>query len=573
MNKFLRGIKRYIRGKLRADLTAGLTVAMVVIPQSMAYAAIAGVSPIYGLFTAVIPTIVGALFGSFPFLVTGPTNPTALVTASVLIAFANQPNYLEFVLVLAILAGLFKLILGLLKLGAITRYISNSVLVGFLSAAGVLIILGQTGNLLGISLNRHNGVWGIIVSLFQHLPEVNLRTIIISATGIGVMLIIRKLNRKLPAALITIIITSGLVVLLGWQNNGIQLISDVGLPEKIGLKFHIPQIDLSNLLQLSISGAAVALFGLMEAGSIAKAMSQMTNETIDPSREMIGQGLASLIGGFFQCMPSSGSPSRTVVNVVNGAKTRGAAIISGLGVLVFLLLFSNLIGYIPIAGLAAVVIVSSAGLINIKLIDMTWQSSIQSRVVMGITFFSTLILPLEYAIYLGILLTILIFLGESSHVNLKYLVADSDGEFYEYPLKRITRQNPNIAIINIEGDLYFAAIEDLQQKLEQVLNMNIKVLILRFRRTHLLASTGVRALDYLIRTAYGKGIQVLFCGVQNEIQTPMESAGILDILGEEKIFRSDDKIYRSTRQALKKANAILKQQKMRSTSSGSDNHG
>jgi SulP family sulfate permease len=195
------------------------------------------------------------------------------------------------------------------------------------------------------------------------------------------------------------------------------------------------------------------------------------------------------------------------------------------------------------------------------LIELTWQSSIQSRVVMGITFFSTLILPLEYAIYLGILLTILIFLGESSHVNLKYLVADNDGEFYEYPLTRIKRRNPNIAIINIEGDLYFAAIEDLQQKLEQVLNMDIKVLILRFRRTHLLASTGVRALDYLIRTAYGKGIQVLFCGVHDEIQSPMESAGIVDILGEEKIFRSDEKVYHSTQQALKKANAILDQQK------------
>jgi sulfate permease, SulP family len=556
----INSVRRYLRGKFRPDLMAGLTVAMVVIPQSMAYAAIAGVNPIYGLFTAIIPTIVGALFGSFPYLVTGPTNPTALVTASVLLTFADRPDYLQFVLALAIIAGLFKLILGLLKLGSITRYISNSVLVGFLSAAGVLIILGQSGNLLGINIARAGGIPGIFTSLYQHLGSINLNSLIVSALAVGIMVLVRSLNRKLPAALITIILTSLFVFLLGWSEAGVRLVADFGLPDQIGLRFHLPEISLGDFASLGFSGAAVALFGLMEAVSIAKAMSQMTGDRLDPSREMIGQGLASLVGGFFQCMPSSGSPSRTVINVVNGAKTRLAAVFSGLSVLIFLLLFSGLIGYIPIPGLAAVVVVSSAGLINFNLIKLTWQSRLQSRVVMVITFLSTLILPLEYAIYLGVLLTILIFLGESSRVNMSYLTLNEEGKFMEKPLDRIQVRHPKIAIINLEGDLYFAAVEDLQIQLENILENDIRVLILRFRRTHLLASTGVRALEQLIKSAYANGVHILFCGVHPEVEKPLESAGISDMLGDDKIFLAGETLFKSTHQALKKARAITKQQ-------------
>ena len=155
-------IKRYFRGKFRSDLSAGLTVAMIVIPQSMAYAAIVGINPIYGLFTAIIPTIVAAIFGSFPYLITGPTNPTALVTASLLVNFTNRSDYFEFVFALSIIAGLVYLLFGIFKLGSIIRYVSNSVLVGFLTAIGVIIISYQFGNLLGVELLHEKSIWGII---------------------------------------------------------------------------------------------------------------------------------------------------------------------------------------------------------------------------------------------------------------------------------------------------------------------------------------------------------------------------------------------------------------------------
>ena len=558
MDNFKKKVKRYLRSKFRADLSAGLTVAMVVIPQSMAYAAIAGVNPIYGLFTAIIPTIVGALFGSFPYLITGPTNPTALVTASVLMAFANRTDYLEFVLALAVLAGLFKLLFGILRLGSITRYISNSVLVGFLSAAGILIIAGQAGNLVGINLVKSGGLWEIVSSLIENLTDINSFSLLIGLGSIMILLVLRQINRKLPASLIAIFIASILVYFVGWGENGVRLVTDYGLPQELGLRFHIPDVTLNDFFTLGISGMAVALFGLMEAVSIAKSMSQMTGDRLDPSKEMIGQGLASFMGGFFYCMPSSGSPSRTVINVVNGAKTRFSAILSGLSVLVFLLLFSRWIGLIPLPALAAIVIVSSAGLINFDLIKLTWQSSLQSRIVMVITFISTLVLPLEYAIYLGVISTILIYLGQSSHLQMNYILEDENGQFIEKSLDKIEDQNPSIAILNVEGDLYFAAIESLQEQVERIMNTEVKVLILRFRRTHLLASTGVIALNQMIRTAHEKNVEILFCGIHDEIQETLESGGVIRRIGPSHTFFASDIIFDSTQRALEKAKEILR---------------
>ena len=555
-----RRIKRYIRGKFRSDLSAGLTVAMIVIPQAMAYAAIAGVNPIYGLFTAIIPTVIAALFGSFPYLITGPTNPTALVTASLLINYANRSDYFEFVFALAIIAGLVYILLGVLKLGTIIRYISNSVLVGFLSAVGVLIISNQFGNLLGVNLAHENGIIGMLRDVGPHLSNINIHTLIISGFSFLIILSIRKINRKLPAALITVILTTVLVYVLGWRGeHNVGLVSDFHLPKDIILGFHIPNISLKEFSSLGVSGAALALFGLMETLSITKAMSQMTGKKFDPSKQMIGQGLALFTGGFFQCMPASGSPSRTVINVVNGARTRISAIISGLAVLVFLLLFSGLLGYIPIAALAAVVIVSAAGLININLIKLTWQSSLQSKAVMLITFISTLVLPLEYAIYLGILTTIVLHLGVSSRMNLSYIIENDQGGFLEYPIQGLKDQNPEIAIINIEGDLFFAAVQDLQDQVDRILESEIKVLILRFRRTHLLASTGIMVLDRIVRSANDRKVHILFCGIKDEVLEPLKAAGLTELIGESRIFLANNQLFYSTLNALNAAKEKLRQ--------------
>lgn len=560
----LQSLKRYFHGKFRSDLTAGLTVAMIVFPQSMAYAIVAGVNPVYGIYTAIIPTIIGTLFGSSPFLITGPTNPTALVTASVLAGYVDRGDYLEYVLALSILAGIIKLILGLFKVGTLSRYFSNSVLVGFLSAAGVLIIAGQIGNMGGLVLPKSSNLWTILNSLINSANEIHLLSLVVSLTCIALMIVIRKVNPRLPVGLITIVMTSLLVFLTGWANQGVHLVNSFGLPDHIQLNFHLPEISRSEIPSLLIPAAAVALFGFMETISITKAMSQMTGDRPDPSREMVGQGLASITGGFVNCIPSSGSPSRTVINIVSGAKTRFSAVISGLGVLIFVLAASDLIGYIPISALGAVVVVSSAGLINVKLIRMTWQSGIQSKVVMSLTFIAALLLPLQYAIFVGVLASLLIFIGESSRIKLTYLSEVSKGQFIELPVASIKKHEPKIAVINLEGDLHFAVVEDLREILEDILETHPKVLILRFRRTHLLASTGIIALNHIIQSAQKMGIVVLFSGVHSEILETLESAGIVTKIGQSNIFTADNQLLESTQMALEEAKRLIQYDKNKS---------
>ena len=558
MNDIKKKIKRYFRSKFRADLSAGLTVAMVVIPQSMAYAAIAGVNPIYGLFTAIIPTIIGALSANYPYLITGPTNPTALVTASVLVNFSNRPDYFEFVFALAIIAGLFNILFGLLKLGTITRYISNSVLVGFLTGVGILIITLQIGNLLGLQISKEGGIWGIVTQLIGNLESINPLAFAIGLLCFLIIIVIRKVNRQIPSPLIAILVTTLIVSLTGLNETfGIRLVKDFGLPQRLELGFHIPQLSMNEFASIIQAGAAVALFGFMETISIAKSMSKMTGDSINPSHEMISQGLASFIGGFFECIPSAGSPSRTVGNVVNGAKSRFSGVIAGLSVLIFLLIFSSLIGEIPLAALASVVIVSASGLINFNLIRVTWQSRLLSRFVMIVTFLATLLVPLEYAIYLGVLFSILVYLAESSHINLSYIIESENGRFIELSLEKIKKEHAEIAIVNIEGDLYFAAAEDLQQQIENLFETDIKVLILRFRRTHLLASTGIITINSIIRNARKNGIDILFCGIQTDIWEPLEDAGVIDKFGQSNFFPAKDQIFRSTQQALDAAKKIL----------------
>ncbi len=424
----------------------------------------------------------------------------------------------------------------------------------------MLIIANQLGNLVGLTLARSSNVWGILKSLITNIQDIHLLSLAVSLIAFALMILIRAINPKLPAALATILFVSLLAHVLNWNSLGVRLVNDVGLPQQLAIQFHIPNITLESITDLLIPSAAVALFGLMEAVSITKAMSQMTGDPLDPSKEMIGQGIASTVGGFFYCIPSSGSPSRTVINVVNGAKTKVSAIISGLSVWIFILLFSRLIGYIPIPALAGVVVVSSASLINPDLIKMTWQSRLNSRIVLLITFTSSLLLPLEYAIFLGILSTILLYLGESSHVNLTYILEDENGMFMELPMNTIKEKKPEIAIVNIEGDLYFAAVEELQQQINLILDSGLKVLILRFRRTHLLASTGIMALGHLIKSARDKGVEVLFCGVHDEIRETLESSGILESIGQSHIFIANDQLFTSAQKALIEAKALLHQE-------------
>lgn len=530
---------------------------MVAIPQSMAYAIIAGIDPIYGLYTAIIPAIIGGLFGSSKQLVTGPTNANALVVASALLAFSSHVDYIEYVFALAILSGFLQLLLGVLRLGNLIRYVSNSVLTGFLVGASVLITINQIGNFLGIEHPIGESTGTVLWSLIQGLPASNIFVLATSTFSLFLIIIGTRLQRRLPIPLLTIILSSLLVQLTGWHQEGVKLISDLGFISATKLTFHLPNISSDDVSILLPGAGAIALISIVQTISVAKVIGLSTGQRIDPSRELMGQGLASISGGLFQSFPPAGSPTRSAVNLMLGAKTRLASIISGVIVLLALLAFTRFIGFIPIASLAAIIIFSAFKMVNLHHVQQTLRSRNVSRLVFFTTFIAMLVLPLHMAIYLGTALSIGIFLYESSELRINYLVLNESGEFVEHNLDDLPRDRLRFAVVNIEGEFHFPAVDHLEANLDKIIGEGIHVLILRIRGMRHLASTGVTALQNLIERAQANGTEVFICGVTEKVEQILTATGITSLVGEDREFKASDVLFKSTRQALERANEIM----------------
>ncbi len=548
---------RSLRQSFAADMVAGFTVAMVGTPQCMAYAAIAGVAPIYGLYTGIVPTIVGAISGSSSYLITGPSNATSLVTANVLQSFKDPAAFVQAVFALALLSGAIKLMLGFLKLGWIIRYVSNSVLMGFLAGASTLIVLGQVGNALGLPRATAGGAPALVVGILTSLQHANIYALLSSTLTMALLLSIKRIQKKLPAELVAIFAVGAIAYLGQWSGQGLRLVRDLGSLQGATLSLHVPALTLADWQALLPSAGAVALFSLVEAMSIAQAIALSTGERINPTREFIGQGLASLVGGFFQCIPSSGSPSRSAVNVSSGGRTRLAGVAAGSIVLLGIVVFAPLLDSIPVASLAGVIIITAYNLVNRHQLRLAWQSGMTSRLVLAVTFVATLLLPLHIAIYMSALLSIAIYVLESSKLQLTYLSQNPAGGFVEHSRTDILENPPAIAIVNVEGTLSFGAADDLEQSVREIIGAGVRVLILRLRRMRILDSEGVAALEHIVTYANRSGTRVLMCGVSDGIEATLQSSGLEGMLGAELIFRASDVLFASTQQALARAQEII----------------
>jgi SulP family sulfate permease len=547
---------------LKNDVIAGLTTAVVGVSSSMAYAAIAGVNPIFGLFSAIIPTIVGGLFGASNYLVTGPTNATALVTASILIGLNIPPErYLDAVFLLCILSGVVRLFLGLLKTGKILRFVSNAVLTGFISAVGLLIVVGQLGSIFGLDIPRNGGLISAIGSLYQNVSRVNYYVLGVAVATILLNILIRRINKKLPAAFVAIVLMSILVVVFDLEKFGVRQVVDLGLPESIHLRFYLPAFSLQDVTNLLPGAIALGLFTLVEGVSTAKTFAVFDNDVLDSSKEFVSQGIAAIVGGFFRAIPPSGSPSRTSVNYSSGAKTRRAAIFSGIFLYVILILFSSLFRFIALPSLAATVALSGFSLLNFNHISMTWRTRKTTRLVLLSSFFITLFLPLHYSIYIGVGLSILLVVLENDQARLSTLFLLNDGRVVEQLFEMADQQKiyNEIEIVNVNGDLVFGVIEDFEENIRHILSQDIKVLIIRLRWVHLLGSTGIIALIGLLRQAQMKKVKVIFVGVEPELFSVMQQAGIVDIVGEKSIIRATPVVYESLRKGIGIAQSLIKQ--------------
>jgi SulP family sulfate permease len=545
------------KGTTTKDLFSGLTIALFALPQSMAYALLAGLEPKYGLYAFMIGAVVGTLFGSSRHLQTGPTNASAIVLASALAAYTSHENFIGMMLLVTLLAGLFQLAAGLLRLGNLTQFISRSVLVGFIAAAGLLIAVNQLPNLFGLS--GHSSV-----SIIEGIEHIWVRFDLIRwealALGLGTVvaaLLLNKISPKsargaplLPSYLLAILAAAAIVAILQLEEKGVQVVGAIpaSLPP-----LSLPLFDLNLLRTLAPGALALMLIGVAEAVSAAKSVAAFSGDQIDADRELIGQGLAKISAAFFSGMPVSGSLTRSMLSFRSGAVTKLANIFSGIFLAVIVLIFSPLVRYIPVAALAGMLVMIAVNMVNWQHAKIALRATRADAAAMFATFVAALIYPLDIAIYIGVGVSLILFLRKVQTPRLSELIYDEREGFQELK-NSAPRPIPEISIVHVEGDVFFGAAEIMQEQITKIVRREeLEVLILRMKRACCLDATGILGLMKMHDEMKKQGQLLLISGATGEVEKIFRRSGLDQIIGPENIFFSDITLLKSTREALARA--------------------
>ncbi|HVO71524.1 MAG TPA: SulP family inorganic anion transporter [Aggregatilineaceae bacterium] len=547
-------LETYLRRDLASDLGAGLTGATAGVPQAMAFALVAGISPIYGLYTAFVSTIVSSLVGSSTFMTTGPTNALAVVVGSTLAPFSTSGDLLPRLVTLTFLVGVIQLGLGLLQLGGLARFVSTAVMTGFVTGAALLVLLGQLGNLTGIPTGNHDRILLQTGDLIAHLTHLHAPTFAAGVITMSLILLLHKTRFTSYATLIAITVTGVGIALFGGAAHGVTLVRDLsriphGLPGP-----RLPQPALMG--DLFSAALAIAVLGLVQSAALAHSIKEPDGRTPDASREFVGQGLGNLVGALFQSMPAGGSLSRTAVNINAGARTRWANVWAGVFVAPIMLLFGSLVERIPLAALAGHLIVAAGSLISLPRLRFVWRASWAGRWAMTATFASTLILPLQYSVYVGVFLSLSLYVHQSSRVMIVQLEPVGDNLFREVPLSQ-TLPDGQPVILSIHGNLFFAAARDLEQRLPSPNGTRCPVVILRLRGDTLLAGTGASMLATYAERLRAQGGKLILCGVEKPVLETLKRTGTLDKVGGENVFPASELLLASMQAALEYAQTWL----------------
>jgi SulP family sulfate permease len=538
----VRLFRTYDRANLQPDLIAGLTVAVILLPQAIAFAIIAELPPQMGLYAAIIGAIIGGLWGSSDQAHTGPTNAISLLVVSVLLT-VSQPDAPEFVLaagLLAVMVGIFQLVLGMARLGVLVNFVSHSVVVGFTAGAGVLIAVKQLKEFFGMEFSSHNLV-DTITQVALHLPETHLPTL---ALGIGTVLIIvilRRINPRLPGPLIGMVAASAAVFVFGLDEAGVAVIGE--LPTSLPPIAPLPLFDLDLIGRLSTGAIAVGAIGLVETSAIARSISTQTGQRLDSNQEFVGQGLANISVGFLSGYPCAGSFSRSAVNYRADAKTRVSAIFSGIFVLVAMFALAPLAVYLPRTALAGVLIVTAYGMVDKAEIARIWRGARGDALIMVVTLFGTLFLELEFAVLAGILLSMAVYILTTSIPHVFSVVPSP--KFKHFVQKEPDHPAcPQLGIIKISGDLYFGAVNHVEEALLEQLaeNPQQRFLLLRMHGVNNCDFSGIHMLESVRKVYRDRGGDIFFMKIQKRVDDFMRSTGFYDAMGAHHFLEEDEAI-------------------------------
>jgi SulP family sulfate permease len=551
-------LRNYQKGHLNGDLRAGLNVALLAFPQGMAYALIAGLPIQYGIYGSAVAALIGPILSKSRFITLGPTNATSVMLLS---AFASLgivgADKLAMVPLLIALVGLFIMIGAYFKVANLVQYISRSVITGYITAAALLIITNQIPKALGLDMGGQKGAtfFESAKLMAGAFDTIHTLTLIVSGATAVLFLLLHWKFKALPNVAICLVTVSLYSALFIEPQNGVAHLSGIDARD---WSLSLPQVSLHDISLLASPALAIALLCVLEGISIGKSLAAKTGSRLDANQAMFSIGLSNVACAFFSGMPASGSLTRSSLSESSGVRSPIASIISGLIVLIGAFAVGPLTKYIPQCTLAVLVITIGISLINKKTIKIVTLATRSDAVVFGTTFCSGMILPLDTAIYIGVGVSIMLFLKKVARPEMVEYAFNEQGQLAEMA-KPEHRDVPEVSIVHVEGELFFGAADLFRDQMRRICeDPNLKIVVLKMRNAYNMDATGVMALEELVRYMNEKGRYLILSEAKADLIRVLKNADLYDYIEERNIFTDDPQNpTMSTALALKRAKEHL----------------
>lgn len=548
----------YKKTDLTGDLTAGIIVASLLIPQGMAYAMLAGLPPQVGLYASIFPQIVYACLGTASMLSVAPVAVDSLMVATAVSAIAkeNTPEYWGYALTLALLVGIIELLIGIFRLGFIANFLSQAVISGFISAAAILIGFSQVKHLLGIKIPQTESFLSTVTAIFQESPNINGITLILGGLSIALLLYFNRglgqylKSRNIPQSIIIPITKTGpLVVVMGSsilvglfhldQSFGVKVVGEIpkGFPP-----LTLPNLDFNHLQLLGISALAISFVGFMEAFSVGQFLASKQRKKVEANQELIALGSANIAASFTGGYPITGGLSRSVVNYSAGANTGLASVITAVFLMLTVLVLTPLFYYLPQTSLAAIILVAVGNLLDFKTLKRLWQYNKLDAMTWCGTFLAVLLTRAEQGIMIGVLISILLHLVRTSKPHIAIVGRVGNTEHFRNILRHSVTTCPHILAVRVDESLYFVNTKYLENYLLKLVTeqKEVEYLLLVCSGINLIDGSALETLQRLIDDLKGMGIEFYLSEVKGPVFDQLEQVGFVDKLGRDHIFLSTD---------------------------------
>ena len=535
----LNTMRSYDREKFSGDLSAGVTVAIMLVPQGMAYAILAGMPPVYGLYASIVPLLIYAIFGTSRQLAVGPVAMVSLLVVAGVgeLAAPGSDRFIFLAIMTALGVGLVQFLMGVFRMGFLVNFLSHPVLSGFTSAAALIIGASQIKNLLGLDLPRTKQVFEILSGTVQNVSEISIYTALIGFGSIVTLILLKRWKKTFPSALVVVVAGTVVTALLGLSNQGVAIVGTVpiGLPS-----FEVPGMNMSDFSSLIPIILVISLVSYMESIAVAKAIANKRGYKVDANQELIALGGANIGGAFFQSFPVTGGFSRTAVNDQAGAKTTVASIITAILIGFTVLFLTPLFYYLPNAVLAAIIMVAVAGLFDFKEMKHLWKTDKKDLAMLLVTFVSTLLLGIEEGIAVGVVLSLVLVIYSTTRPHSAVLGRLGDTKNYRN-IDRYTEAqvDKDILIYRYDSSLYFANVEHFQETLADQIERagdELELIILDASAINTIDSTGIHAMKEMIANVREKDIRFFIAGAIGPVRDKLKKSGVQEIMGSENFF-------------------------------------